>query len=377
MVPSPEGAVANSQGREPLSIGWNQTRNKNPRLRKDDTSRSVAPSGLGLDGATPGPGAHAPGYWLPAPSGLKTPNRYNPLQSALKYTSAKDRPLLRLRVCHARAERHCRHPVRCLHQCIDRPDPLRGERLLRGFALRLHFMVRHSHRGHRLRFVAALGYYFGARFIGHKPSPLLLANMLVVSALTYFLVNFLIYCVLRAANDRLAQQQSFLVFLDASIREASMTIHSRSSKAVETGQLGWWGYGLAALQIIGFAVGGLIVFAMLTVIPFCEDCARYFSRVGWQSRYFADPEEFHRTSQEIARLCADKQCQEALDLHADCGELKAKKGCKLCTTMTLRQCHGCAVYWLGFTATQQQGNGWQEVAGSAFHRLHDDDLELP
>jgi hypothetical protein len=224
-------------------------------------------------------------------------------------------------------------------------------------------------------FVAALGYYFGARLIGHRPSALLLLNMLIVSVLTYFLVHFLTYAALWAANDPFVQQRSFLGYLDAGIRESSMVIHSRSSQSTETGKLGMWGYGIAALQVLGFAIGGLGVFGMLAMIPFCDHCSRYVSKVGSQTRFFADPEAFHGSSAEIVRLCAARQFQEALDFHAAYGEVKAK-GCKMCTTIKLRQCRGCDVYWVGFAAQVHNNNAWADVPGSAFHHLHDGELAL-
>lgn len=226
-------------------------------------------------------------------------------------------------------------------------------------------------------FVASLGYYLGARLIGHKPSGLLLLNILAVSVLTYVLVNLLNYVALRTMHDPAAEQCSFLGFMNAEMQEASMTIRSRGGQTTDTGRLGMWGYGLAALQVVGFAFGGLIVFGMLAAIPFCEDCSRYFSRVGSQSRYFDDPDAFNHAFAEATKLMAENQCQEALERHAESGERKAKSSSSLSSTMKVRKCHGCEGYWVGIVAQKYSGNSWEDIQGAEFHQLHHDDLEMP
>lgn len=66
----------------------------------------------------------------------------------------------------------------------------------------------------------------------------------------------------------------FLTYFDAASR--SFAWNDKSGKPGDP--LGAWGYGVRALEIAGFALGGIIVPMILWKHPYCEKCARYKKR---------------------------------------------------------------------------------------------------
>jgi hypothetical protein len=111
--------------------------------------------------------------------------------------------------------------------------------------------------------VAASGYYLGARSLHARPSKILLMNILLASTATFFVIHYLHYTSAAVDNRPVSELVSFGTFMDAEIRTASMAFYYRGIKAAETGAVGHWGYGLAALQVLGSAAGGVAVWSHL------------------------------------------------------------------------------------------------------------------
>ena len=101
-------------------------------------------------------------------------------------------------------------------------------------------------------FVAAGGYYLGARIFGHRPSPLILLNMVLISIGTFFLIHYLSYITLDIDGIPVRTLVPFGTYLDTIITKTSMSIGFRFRSVAETGEVGSWGYAIAIIQVIGF-----------------------------------------------------------------------------------------------------------------------------
>ena len=91
-------------------------------------------------------------------------------------------------------------------------------------------------------FAAAAGYYWGARLFNHRPSRMLLANLVLISVGTFFLVHYLSYYNLEVDGVPLRQRVPFLAYLDAVLTHASMTFRIHAAKVGSSGEMGAWGY---------------------------------------------------------------------------------------------------------------------------------------
>ncbi len=210
--------------------------------------------------------------------------------------------------------------------------------------------------------VGATGYYFGARLVGCRPSGWLALNMVLVSAATFFLIQYLTYRTADVGGVPLNQLLTYPDFLDLSIR--STTIKRAKGRDNGPGQpLGVWGYPLAALKVLGFAAGGLVVYGILAARPYCRPCGRFLAVTGSRTRYHADFDETTATAEAAVAAfdAADPaRLQPALDAHAAAGQPKAGK-CLHRTAFTVWQCRGCGAGQTGFKLERHSGQNWVEV----------------
>jgi len=217
---------------------------------------------------------------------------------------------------------------------------------------------------------AAGGYYAGARLADSRPTRMLLVNMVVVSASTFFAIHWLRYDAFvasRGFGDRLP----FWHYLDEVLTHQSMTMRTNGARMGDTGELGALGYGVAALQIAGFALGGFIVYAALAKLPFCERCARYLAKYGGQKRFADSAESFGTMANTLVGRWNQGDLQATLDLHRRWGLPKMSKTCRVMSTFEHKQCPGCRVNWLHYKAQAFDGQHWKPVPGLDFASYHE------
>lgn len=119
--------------------------------------------------------------------------------------------------------------------------------------------------------VAGLGYSLVSWWRGVKITGLLLCSVLVLQVLVYAEAQFLEFRAIEPLNED-GTPMSFSTFYDLTTR--SMTFSKRGGGGAGA-PLGGWGYVFRALELVGFAVGGLIPAAALLSKPFCENCQVY------------------------------------------------------------------------------------------------------
>jgi hypothetical protein len=233
-------------------------------------------------------------------------------------------------------------------------------------------------------FLAAGGYYVGARWVDHRPTPLMLLNMVGVSVGTFLLIHWLGYTSLDVAGKPISDEVSFGTYLDSRLRHTSfqITLFYGREKFM-TDELGAGGYVYALLQISGFAFAGIVVCGYLCSLPYCEKCSRYLSGIGIQTRFASDPDAFALMVQQLVTLFDAGRLQEAINRHTTFGKPKHSKELFLWSVLELKRCRGCGVNWLGFSAHKQTGDersplshpSWKKI--KAFARFGREGLNLP
>ena len=71
-------------------------------------------------------------------------------------------------------------------------------------------------------FAGASGYYAGSLLLGHRPTRLLLLNIVIGSILTFFLIHYLAYITLQIDGKDVSDYVPFSKYLDIAIRSTSM-----------------------------------------------------------------------------------------------------------------------------------------------------------
>jgi hypothetical protein len=214
-------------------------------------------------------------------------------------------------------------------------------------------------------FAGASGYYAGSLIIGHRPTRLLLLNMLIGSVLTFFLIHYLAYVTLKIDGKAVSDYIPFAKYLDIVIRSTSMQYRFHASKLGATGELGSLGYVVAGLQIIGFAIGGFCVYGWLAAKPYCDRCSRYLSTKGRQTRYAENAEGLQAATAQLACHMANGDVTLAVEEHRNSlgfGSPTLPKNCYLRSVVEVQRCKKCERHWVKFAVEKLSGNDWKEVS---------------
>jgi hypothetical protein len=118
---------------------------------------------------------------------------------------------------------------------------------------------------------ASSGYGISAWYSGLKFTKKLLWLVLFLQAAAYFGAEYIQFRGLNLVHRGTQKPVGFFEYYDATAR--SFAWKEYGNKPVEP--LGAFGYFFRALELIGFAAGGLIVPAIMRGKPYCDRCLRY------------------------------------------------------------------------------------------------------
>jgi hypothetical protein len=114
--------------------------------------------------------------------------------------------------------------------------------------------------------------------------------MIVIAAFTQVLIYWLEYKTLVVEGQDVSDYVPFLQYLDISLTSVHMMM-GRSLLA-DTGEVGSFGYWLAAFDFVGFGVGGAAVYFILLGQLTCKECNKYLKSTLKKKDSFADSEDF-------------------------------------------------------------------------------------
>ena len=211
--------------------------------------------------------------------------------------------------------------------------------------------------------VAASGYYAGSRVMSYRPGRWFFIGMMAVSCGNFFLIYWLKYTHLRVDGESIRNWMPFADYLRYTLTHTAITLTRSQSDAFE---LGAGGYAYAVVLILGFALGGYIVFALTRSAAYCDACSLYMKKQGSQTRYFVRRED-------AAECCAEFQAEEergrvrrAAELHGRAGlrEMNAKSG--YLVAVEFKHCARCGKQWFELVAKQRVNNSWNRICGRGF-----------
>jgi hypothetical protein len=211
-------------------------------------------------------------------------------------------------------------------------------------------------------FAGASGYYAGSWWFGRRPTRLLLQNVVLASIATFLLINYFSYVTLQIDGKPASDYVSFWKYLDLAVRSTSMELRYRGAvKLGSTGELGSFGYVIAFLQVIGFAIGGFAVYAVLASKPYCDKCSRYVSGKGQQIRYTQDGDGLQATRARVVESIQNRAVNSAIEIHRGFGNSEIQKDDHLRSTCEVRFCKKCNQHWVKFAVEKRTGNDWKEL----------------
>lgn len=204
---------------------------------------------------------------------------------------------------------------------------------------------------------AASGYYFGSLYFHTRPSALLLAQMVIVAGVTQFLIYYLQYTTLILDDGRrVSDYIDFSAYLNVALTSA----HYRLGRAgqIDTGEVGQFGYWLAAIQFIGFLLGGLGAFMILLSQPVCKKCNKYLRVLASAHKTFSAPQAMAEYHDTLFGLPVDTT--EFADLARVTCEAKTEKGASM-LTMKLYGCPECKDQMIKTEVSVYNGRDWKAI----------------
>lgn len=108
--------------------------------------------------------------------------------------------------------------------------------------------------------------------------------MIVIAGATQIFIYYLEYWTLVLDDgSRASDLIPFTVYIDAMLTKA----HYRFGRTqVDMGEAGIFGYFMAAVQFVGFILGGLFVFIYLFLKPACPSCNMYLRKIASRLNMF-------------------------------------------------------------------------------------------
>ena len=124
---------------------------------------------------------------------------------------------------------------------------------------------------------AATGYYAAARATQTLPSRRMLFEMLAIGFSTWLLMHWVEYATMSLSDGSMVRDQvPFWYYLKIRTEHMQLMIQNQGGRTIDTtSELGMLGYAHELLQIVGFLVGGFIMWLSLRSREACRACSRY------------------------------------------------------------------------------------------------------
>ena len=207
--------------------------------------------------------------------------------------------------------------------------------------------------------VAASGYYFGSRLLSFRPGRGVLLNMVAVSGANFFFIYWLKYIFLTVDGEPISKWISYTAYLSFTLSHTSVTLSQFSQDAVA---LGFWGYAYAAVQILGFALGGFCIYNLVRSAPYCDGCGFYLKKKGKQTRYFERLEQLADCIADFRLTTGRGEFRKAMNEHAAAGSKMEDDAKGYSAIVEVRECKGCGKQWFDLHAKQRVNKRWNELA---------------
>lgn len=222
--------------------------------------------------------------------------------------------------------------------------------------------------------VAAVGFYAASRLLHVRPAASALAIPLVTAITSFFAAHWFTFSRYELPTGKTVSEAlalnglGFVDYLRMTATESGMTLGSSSAPTTIT-RLGSWGYGVVALQIIGFALGGWFVSTILRQKPWCEASHRFMSRQGVHVSFFEDADRFAADANRLVDVLERGGAVAAFEHAAvEKATLKQKRKARFNITASHFSCMDCGAHHTVISTSQKaNNNSWTKLSQTPLH----------
>lgn len=211
-----------------------------------------------------------------------------------------------------------------------------------------------------LGMLGASGAILAARYFQIKPTIIDAVLMVFVAAATMFFIYYLDYATLVLDDGRKASDLiSFDKYVDLILTKSHMRVGRGAG--VETGEVGEMGYALAAIEFVGFLVGGAATFLFIKGLPLCADCGSYLRKLKTKKT----KELTFNETEKIVDLfkTGDLSTVEGVMAWVPPERALDRKGHKALITFDLLGCPKCGTEAITASVNAFNGKEWNDVPG--------------
>lgn len=141
------------------------------------------------------------------------------------------------------------------------------------------------------------------------------------------------------------------------ISQMSSSIDS-ASKGIGNKATEWL---MELLAILGFAVGGVVVYGLLRSLPFCEGCGEFLARKGAQTRYFLTERALRNSVDEFHERMKLHELTESILSHFGAGSGEKSHLSEFASTIEIQECKCCHTHRMRFSARRKKGQSWKNI----------------
>lgn len=208
------------------------------------------------------------------------------------------------------------------------------------------------------------GAVLAARYFNIKPKWIDFVPLVITAAATMWLIYYLDYATF-VLNDgrKVSDILDFESYVDLVLTKSHMRF---GRAALDTGELGEAGYYFAAVQFVGFLVGGVATFGFIKAMPECADCTSFIRKLKSQT----SPDLNFDEASKILELFKTSDFENMQTLLAWRPEDRKfdKKDQRAQIIYTLHSCPKCKVEALIANVRTFNGTEWKEVSNLSARR---------
>jgi len=116
-----------------------------------------------------------------------------------------------------------------------------------------------------------------------------------------------------------------------------------------------------ALAILGFALGGIVMYAMLRTLPYCEACGEFLAQKGEQTRYFLTERALRSCVDDFHERIKQHQLAESILAHFGMGSGEKSHLSEYASTIDIKECKSCHTHRMQFSARSKKGHNWKSI----------------
>ena len=116
-----------------------------------------------------------------------------------------------------------------------------------------------------------------------------------------------------------------------------------------------------ALAILGFALGGMVIYALMRTLPYCATCGEFLARKGEQTRYFLTERALRNCVDDFHERMKGHQLAESILAHFGVGSGEKSHLSEFASTIQIQECKSCHTHRMSFSARRKKGQSWQNI----------------